>query len=80
MLIDLRQRLEAFRIDASPVAKVARDIVKKARWVHPVTVAEFDYSEVTPDGSLRHPSFKGIREDKDAAEASLEKPKGDDAM
>jgi bifunctional non-homologous end joining protein LigD len=79
MLIDLRRRLEPLRVETSPVAKVPRDIVKKARWVQPVTVAEVDYAEVTPDGSLRHPSFKGIREDKDPTEVTLEKPGGDDA-
>jgi bifunctional non-homologous end joining protein LigD len=77
MLIDLRRRLEPLRVETSPVAKVPRDIVKKARWVQPVTAAEVDFAEVTPDGSLRHPSFKG--EDKDATEVTLEKPGGDDA-
>jgi bifunctional non-homologous end joining protein LigD len=74
MLLDLRRRLEPFRVNTSPLAKVPHDIAKKARWVQPVTVAEVDYAEVTPDGSLRHPSFKGIREDKDPTEVTLEKP------
>ena len=38
----------------------------KARWVKPELVAEVAYAEMTPDGSLRHPSFQGMREDKRA--------------
>ncbi len=38
-----------------------RDIV----WVSPVHIAEVAYSERTPDGRLRHPSFQRLREDKE---------------
>ena len=57
-----------------PALKVQRDAAKLARWVKPVLVAEGALSEVTPDGSLRHPSFQGLREDKSAAEVTLELP------
>lgn len=43
------------------------------RWVQPRLLAEVEYTEVTPDGLVRHPSFKGLREDKDAREVHLEK-------
>jgi bifunctional non-homologous end joining protein LigD len=33
-------------------------------WVKPEIIAEISYREQTPDGSIRHPSFRGIREDK----------------
>src|SRR5690606_21888326 len=45
-----------------------------ARWVTPRHLAEIAYTEVTPDGALRHPSFIGLREDKPAKGISLEKP------
>ena len=34
----------------------------------PKLVAEIAYTEQTPDGHLRHPSFLGLREDKPAEE------------
>lgn len=33
-------------------------------WVKPKLVAEISYRQLTPDGAIRHPSFKGLREDK----------------
>lgn len=41
-------------------------------WVKPEVVAEISYRTIAPDGSFRHPSFKGIREDKNAEEVTLE--------
>ena len=35
-------------------------------WVKPELVCEVSYAEVTTDGVMRHPSFKGMREDKKA--------------
>lgn len=42
-------------------------------WVKPKLVCEISYRELTDDGSLRHPSFKGLREDKSAQEVFREK-------
>ena len=36
----------------------------KVVWVKPKLVAEISFREVTKDGAIRHPSFKGLREDK----------------
>ena len=33
------------------------------RWVKPELVAQVTFSEWTPDGQVRHPSFKGLRQD-----------------
>lgn len=43
-------------------------------WVRPELVGEVSYREITKDGVMRHPSFKGLREDKKATEVVLEKP------
>ncbi|WP_328661529.1 ATP dependent DNA ligase [Nocardia salmonicida] len=45
---------------SSPSAAVART----AWWVEPVFVADIEYREISGDGLLRHPSFRGIRTDK----------------
>jgi bifunctional non-homologous end joining protein LigD len=39
-----------------------------ATWLRPELVCTVKYSEVTKDGSLRHPIFAGLREDKRAAD------------
>jgi bifunctional non-homologous end joining protein LigD len=43
-----------------------------AIFVEPELVAEVEFSEWTSAGSLRHPSYKGLREDKDAREVVRE--------
>ena len=58
----------------SPFVNAPRDISRHARWIAPELVGEVAFTEVTPDGHLRHPSFMGLREDKLSAEVKLEKP------
>jgi bifunctional non-homologous end joining protein LigD len=43
-------------------------------WVEPKLVAEVEFVEWTHDGRLRAPSYKGLREDKDAVEVHREEP------
>lgn len=43
-------------------------------WVKPKLVCEISYRELTKDGAIRHPSFKGLREDNNANEVVREKP------
>jgi bifunctional non-homologous end joining protein LigD len=44
------------------------------RWLQPVMLCEVAFTEWTEDGRIRHPSFQGLREDKDASEVKQEKP------
>jgi ATP-dependent DNA ligase len=37
----------------------------------PKLVCEIEFTEWTPDGRLRHPSFQGLREDKPADRESV---------
>ena len=67
-------QLEKRRLERAPFAAVPRDIARKAFWVRPELVAEIAYTELTPDGSLRHPTFKGMREDKEASQVVMETP------
>jgi len=44
------------------------------RWIKPVLLCEVAFTEWTEDGRIRHPSFQGLREDKDAGEVKKETP------
>jgi bifunctional non-homologous end joining protein LigD len=46
-----------------------------AYWLKPQLVCEVNFTEVTSDGMMRHPSFAGMRIDKKAKEVVLEKEK-----
>ena len=41
-------------------------------WVKPEIVVEISYTEETKEGAIRHPSFKGFREDKNAKDVRRE--------
>ena len=70
-LLDLRQRLEAIRIEQSPFAEVPpKERGRLTRWVKPELVAQVEFTGWTDGGILRHPSFQGLREDKPAAAVS----------
>ena len=49
--------------------------VAKATWLKPKLICEVSYAEMTNDGVMRHPSFEGMREDKNAKEVVREKEK-----
>lgn len=72
-------QLERRRLDKPAFATVPRDIARKAKWVRPELVAEVAYAEITPDGSVRHASFQGLRADKRASQVVLETAIEDDA-
>jgi bifunctional non-homologous end joining protein LigD len=61
---------------AVEVPKAQRRALRDAVWVTPRWLAEVDFSEWTPDGQLRHPSYKGLRDDKPTVEVVRETPKG----
>jgi bifunctional non-homologous end joining protein LigD len=52
----------------------------EAVWLRPKLVCEVRYAEITADGVMRHPSFEGIREDKDAKEVGAENPVAAEAV
>jgi bifunctional non-homologous end joining protein LigD len=47
---------------------------RAVHWVNPKLLCEVSFTEWTGDGRIRHPSFQGLREDKDADEVRQEKP------
>ncbi|HUP91999.1 MAG TPA: DNA ligase D [Solimonas sp.] len=70
-LADLTRRLAKLQTATPPVKDAPR--IRGARWVRPELVGEVSFTEVTRDGSLRHPSFQGLREDKPAGEVRPER-------
>lgn len=49
--------------------------ITTAIWVKPLLICEVEFTEWTSDGSLRHPSFKGLRQDKNPTEISRDSKK-----
>ena len=43
-------------------------------WIKPVLLGEVAFTEWTQEGRIRHPSFQGLREDKNAVEVEKETP------
>lgn len=73
-LDDLARRMAALRRPESPFAAVK--LPRSALFISPELVAEIEFSEWTPDGQLRHPSFQGLREDRDPLDVRREDPVG----
>jgi bifunctional non-homologous end joining protein LigD len=51
---------------------VPAEHARAAHWVEPTTVVEVEYTAWTKDGRLRHPSYKGIRDDVDPEQVFAE--------
>jgi bifunctional non-homologous end joining protein LigD len=81
-----QQMLELFRpliIPSSPFS-IAPDVNQPSRfrpdppratavWLKPDLVCEVSFTEMTDEGVFRHPSFKGMRTDKNATDVVIEK-------
>lgn len=73
-LRQLRTGLDQLRVPDSPFADRVGE--RGARWVEPVLVAEIGFTEWTRHGTLRHPRFLGLRQDKKPTEVVREVPPG----
>jgi len=73
--VELARRLDKMSRDSSPFAVKPKDPgLRDAHWAEPKLVAAVSFTEWTDDGSVRHPSFQGLREDKSPAEVRREIP------
>jgi bifunctional non-homologous end joining protein LigD len=73
-LQELEERLTPLIIETPKLENAPRGADARAvHWVKPKLVAEVAYAGITHDGLLRHPTFKGLREDKPAREVIMER-------
>ncbi|HEV7400076.1 MAG TPA: non-homologous end-joining DNA ligase [Solirubrobacterales bacterium] len=73
-LDELLRRLRPLARKPNPFA--GRRGPRQAHFVEPELVAEIEFRELTAEGMVRHGSFKGLREEKPAAEVGVERPDG----
>ncbi len=72
---DLRRRLEAIEQKECPFTPPPPGwLGRNAHWTKPQLVAEVVFTEWTDDGKIRHPSFQGLRADKDPKTVTRERP------
>lgn len=73
--LELQKKLDRISQSSLPFAVKPKDPgLRDAHWAKPQLVAEVEFTEWTADGSVRHPSFQGLREDKKPAEVVREEP------
>jgi bifunctional non-homologous end joining protein LigD len=76
LALELRTRLNALTTDKCAFVNPPPEWRRwNTHWVRPKLVGEVQFTEWTNDGTLRHPSFQGLRADKKATEVRLERPR-----
>lgn len=72
---DLKKQLDKFVRATSPLTVTPKEPgLRETRWTEPKMIAEVAFTEWTSDGSIRHPSFQGLREDKKPKDVVREEP------
>lgn len=72
LLLDLRRRLDAIELPASPFTRAIGLPRVRAHWARPEIVVQVAFIEWTAHGKLRHPRLLGVRFDKAAREVTRE--------
>ena len=65
----LTKCLEPLRRSTSPFGEIPADVAAHARWVHTELVGAVEYRDF--GGTLRHPSWKGLRADVNSSRVML---------
>ena len=66
---ELWKKLQGMRIDRSPFSEELTSAQRRGvAWIKPMLVVQIEYRAWTGDNLLRHPVYKGVREDKPAKE------------
>jgi bifunctional non-homologous end joining protein LigD len=68
-LAQLQQQLTPWRRATAPIGEVPREHARGVTWVEPLYVGEVAYRSWTPEGHLRHASWRGLRPDRTPEEA-----------
>jgi bifunctional non-homologous end joining protein LigD len=72
MLADLIRQLRPLEAGTSPFGTpVPAQHARDAHWTEPRLVGEVTFTEWTSDGSMRHPSWRGLRPGKSPGEVRL---------
>jgi bifunctional non-homologous end joining protein LigD len=74
LLRELRARLDAIELPASPFTKATGLPRLRAHWVRPEVVVQAAFLEWTGHGKLRHPRLLGVRFDKKPRDVVREQP------
>lgn len=69
---DLYERFQKLETQTSPFPQKINLKGREATWLEPELICEVQFTEWTRYGTLRHPSFKGLRNDKMPAEINVE--------
>jgi bifunctional non-homologous end joining protein LigD len=69
MLRQLHDQVHVLHRTTAPVPDVPREHARQAHWVEPTLVGEVAFRNWTPDGRLRHPSWRGLRHDRSVSSA-----------
>lgn len=73
MLKKLYNLMSTYKTDKKPITeKVHRE--KDVQWIEPEIICEIHFTEWTKGGNVRHPVFKGLREDKSPKDVEKEMP------
>jgi len=71
-LAALRSRLDELESGECPFGDLPAEEAARSTWVRPVLVGEVEFAEWTPGGRLRHPSWRGLRPDKEPGDVTRE--------
>lgn len=72
----LAEKVAPLKRATSPVdgAEVPREHARNANWLKPSLVGEVEFRNWTPEGRLRHASWRGLRSDKTPADVTFSLP------